>query len=68
MALIRGAIMLLAVMFQSGVIPTGIEGGGQRVSDALMVIAVTIAAGDKTSEATKEVTADVKEAQAEGRL
>ena len=46
-AIIRGILVCLAVMFQNGVIPTGVDGGGRRVGDAILVIAVTLAAGQK---------------------
>ena len=53
LAIIRGVLVCIAVMFQNNVIPTGVDGGGRRVGDALMVIAVTIAAGQKNDEAPK---------------
>ncbi len=52
-AIIRGILACLAVMFQNNVIPTGVDGGGRRVGDAIMVIAVTLAAGQKNDEAPK---------------
>lgn len=52
-ALIRGLIVVVAVLFSQGVIPTGIDGGGQKVSDALMVVAVTLAAGQKNEPEQK---------------
>ena len=61
LALIRGAIMLLSVLFSTNTIPTGVDGGGQKVADMLMVIAVSLAAGDKTPSA-------VTEAVKEGRI
>ncbi len=52
-SIIRGVIMAIAVLFAQNVIPTGIDGGGKRVSDGLMVLAVSLAAGQKNDEATK---------------
>lgn len=52
-AIIRGILVCIAVMFSNGVIPTGVDGGGRKVGDALMVIAVTLAAGQKNDEAPK---------------
>lgn len=52
-AIIRGILVCLAVMFQNGVIPTGVDGGGRRVGDAILVIAVTLAAGQKNDEPVK---------------
>lgn len=52
-AIIRGVLVCLAVMFQNNVIPTGVDGGGRRVGDAIMVIAVTIAAGQRNDEVPK---------------
>lgn len=49
-ATIRGVIMCIALLFSNGVIPTNVDGGGRRVGDALMVIAVTLAAGDKNQK------------------
>ena len=40
-AIIRGVLMCIAVMFSNGVIPTNVDGGGRKVGDAIMVIAVT---------------------------
>lgn len=52
-AIIRGVLVCIAIMFQQNVIPTGVDGGGSRVGDAIMVIAVTLAAGQKNDEAPK---------------
>jgi len=52
-AIIRGVLVCLAVMFQNNVIPTGVDGGGRKVGDAIMVIAVTLAAGQRNDEAPK---------------
>lgn len=51
--LIRGGIMILAVLFSQGVVPTGVDGGGQRVADALTVVAVSLAAGQKNDSEKK---------------
>ncbi len=67
-AIIRGVLMLLAVLFRSNTIPTGVEGMGERIADGLMTLAVTLAAGDRTPAAVKDATQAVREAQAEGRL
>jgi hypothetical protein len=52
-AIIRGVLMCIAVMFSNGVIPTNVDGGGRKVGDAIMVIAVTLAAGQRNDEAPK---------------
>lgn len=67
-AILRGVIMLAAALFQAGVIPTHIDGGGEKVAATLATIAVMLAAGDKTPSAVKQATEDVQIAQAEGRL
>ena len=52
-AIIRGVLMCIAVMFSNGVIPTNVDGGGRKVGDAIMVIAVTLAAGQRNDEVPK---------------
>lgn len=52
-AIIRGLLVCLAVLFSNGLIPTNVDGGGRKVGDALMVIAVTLAAGQRNDEAPK---------------
>jgi hypothetical protein len=52
-AIIRGILVCVAVLFSNGVIPTNVDGGGRKVGDALMVIAVTLAAGQKNDEPVK---------------
>ncbi len=52
-AIIRGILVCVAVLFSNGVIPTNVDGGGRKVGDALMVIAVTLAAGQRNDEAPK---------------
>ena len=48
-SLIRAGLMLLAVFFRSGIIPTGVDGGGEKAADAVMVIALGLAAGDRSA-------------------
>ena len=56
-ALIRGALMLIAVLFEAGIIPTSVDGGGAKVAASLMVVAVSLAAGDKTTPEVKAAIA-----------
>lgn len=67
-AIIRGILMLVAALFQSGYIPTNVDGGGEKVAATLAAIAVMLAAGDFTPKSVKQATVDVQVAQAEGRL
>lgn len=45
--IIRAILFILAALFQTGTIPTGIDGGGEKVAIAIMAAAVSLAAGDK---------------------
>jgi len=52
-ALLRGLLLLIAVLFETNTIPTGVEGGGRKVAATLSVIAVSLAAGQKNDEPVK---------------
>jgi len=56
--LIRGALMLLAVLFATDTIPTGIDGGGTKVAATLAVILSMLAAGDKTEPELRKAIQD----------
>jgi hypothetical protein len=49
----RGLLSLLGAAFQSGMIPTGVDGLGQRIGAGLLALAVTLAAGDKTADVVR---------------
>jgi hypothetical protein len=57
-ALIRGVLMLAAVLFETNTIPTGVEGGGTKVAATLMAVALMIAAGDKTPQLVKDAAVE----------
>lgn len=49
----RGLLILLGAAFKSGLIPTGVDGLGDRVGNGLLALAVTLAAGDKTADVVR---------------
>lgn len=57
-ALIRGVLMLIGVLFMTDTIPTGVPGGGQKVAATCAAIAVMLAAGDKTPQLVKDAAAE----------
>lgn len=67
-AIIRGLLVLIGALFQAGVIPTNIDGGGEKVFVTCLAIQSLLAAGDFTPKAVKQAAIDVQIAQAEGRL
>ena len=44
---IRAGIIFLGVLFKAGVIPTAVDGGGDKVFDGLLMVAAAIPAGNK---------------------
>lgn len=52
--IMRGLLMLVAVLFETGAIQTGVEGGGRKVAATCVVILGMWAAGDKTAQVLKD--------------
>lgn len=57
--LIRGLLLLIGVLFATNTIPTGVDGGGQKVAATCLVVAAMMAAGDKTPDAVKDAAAQI---------
>ena len=49
--LTRGAIAFLGFCFDQNILPTGIDGGGAKLGRFLYVVALFVAAGNKTPPA-----------------
>lgn len=49
-SVLRGVLVLVGVAFRSGYVPTGMNGLGERIGNALLAFAVTLAAGDKNTD------------------
>ena len=56
--LLRGALLLLGALFLTDTIPTGMDGGGQKVAATCAVVAAMLAAGDKTPQLVKDTAAE----------
>lgn len=57
--MIRGLLLLIGVLFATNTIPTGVDGGGQKVAATCLSIVVMLAAGDKTPDAVKDAAAEI---------
>lgn len=61
--MIRAGMAILAAMFESGYIPTKVDGGGHTVAAALIAAALYLQAGDRTPTNLLEASADIDAAK-----